>query len=510
MMLETPAGAASGHDTAPAPRVRVTDTAALGMLFAYFLAQFLVRVTAPGSLELDEGLELVRAQRFALGYGDQPPLYTWLLVPFFHGFGPSVWPLALVKQSLLLGTHACVYASGRLIGLTPTAALAASAAMLWLPQIGWESQRDLTHSVLVTFVAAATLLLALRILRSRLWWQGPVLGLLVATGLMAKYNFALFVLALALAALSIPRFRQQLRPADVVAAGVVAVLVSLPHAHWVLNHMAAAMGDSLHKLDPNDGVSLWPTIQALAVGLLAFHVLLLAFLPALVLKPRPGRRRVSPTAAEGRRLLAVFLGVAVGCLVVVAVALGADHMKARWLQPLFFASPLAVVAFLDFAPMNPWGRRGAVGLLVLAPLLLLAGRAADIHASAALGHPTRFAVPFTTLLRDLPPPRDATVFVADFHLAGALRLHRPDLRLVLPEAPLPALPNDCHLMWSDAKERWLRDARAWLAGIFPDPVLATAIGGAQVRSHPFPGDGGYRLFIATIDCRTARTGGVPR
>ena len=35
-------------------------------------------------------------------------------------------------------------------------ALLSSASMLLIPHIGWESHRDLTHSVLVTTMAAAT------------------------------------------------------------------------------------------------------------------------------------------------------------------------------------------------------------------------------------------------------------------------------------------------------------------------------------------------------------------
>ena len=58
--------------------------------------------------------------------------------------------------------------------------------MLLLPQIGWESQRDLTHSVLVTGMASMTLWLALTMLERKPGCRHYLLlGLLIGTALGA-------------------------------------------------------------------------------------------------------------------------------------------------------------------------------------------------------------------------------------------------------------------------------------------------------------------------------------
>lgn len=498
-----------GQEHTPGGGARLGDGLALGLLAAYFLAQLLVRVAAPGSLELDEGAELLRARDFALGYGDQPPLYTWLLVPFFLGSAPAVWPLALVKQVLLFATHACVYGSGRLLGLAPASALAASAAMLWLPQIGWESQRDLTHSVLVTCAAAATLLVTLHMVHGRRGWHAPALGLAVAAGLLAKYNFALFLLALGAAALSVPAFRRALAPRDWAVAVGVAVVLTAPHGLWLLEHPAQALGDSAAKLDPREDGGPGQALVAYLAGLAGFFAPLVLFLPLLPGRHLAGRRPLPAPGEEARRLLERFLAAAALALLALALVIGAEEVKARWLQPLFFAAPLALVARLEPARLRPWRLRGLTALLALAPLLLLAGRAADIHASGHLGQPSRYGVPFARLIAAADLPRGATVFAADAHLGGALYLFRPDLAVqVAGDGAHPGRSGGpCMLAWSDDKPRWRRRMMAWLEARYPGPVIRRALREARTRAAPYPGsEAVYRLHTAPIPCPGSGSG----
>src|SRR5690606_3921831 len=96
------------------------------------------------------------SQRLRLGYGTQPPLYSWLQWILFQVFGLNLFALSALKNLLLFSTYASLFFLARpLIGNGP--AMAASASLLLFPQIAWESQRDLTHSVLLTALACATL-----------------------------------------------------------------------------------------------------------------------------------------------------------------------------------------------------------------------------------------------------------------------------------------------------------------------------------------------------------------
>ncbi|HEB95338.1 MAG TPA: glycosyltransferase, partial [Sedimenticola thiotaurini] len=134
------------------------------LLAGYFLLQWLLRVVLGGGYEMDEAEQLILGQRLQLGYSPDPPLYTWLQIPLLRLFGEGVVALSLLKNLLLFGLYACSWFVARHAGLGRDQAALAALSLLLLPGIGWESQRDLTHTVLVTTLAAATLWAALALL----------------------------------------------------------------------------------------------------------------------------------------------------------------------------------------------------------------------------------------------------------------------------------------------------------------------------------------------------------
>ena len=70
-------------------------------LALYFGLHLISRVLVSPSLELDEAEQLLYLQALSLGYGFQPPLYTWLQALVFAFTGPGVFGLALLKAVLL-------------------------------------------------------------------------------------------------------------------------------------------------------------------------------------------------------------------------------------------------------------------------------------------------------------------------------------------------------------------------------------------------------------------------
>jgi 4-amino-4-deoxy-L-arabinose transferase-like glycosyltransferase len=64
------------------------------VLGIYFLLQLIIRLLISPNLELDEAEQLLLTQQLSLGYGSQPPLYTWLLSGLFSLFGVSIFSLA--------------------------------------------------------------------------------------------------------------------------------------------------------------------------------------------------------------------------------------------------------------------------------------------------------------------------------------------------------------------------------------------------------------------------------
>jgi 4-amino-4-deoxy-L-arabinose transferase-like glycosyltransferase len=346
----------------------------LALLLAYFAAHVLSRIFVSDALELDEAEQAVWTQQLAAGYGVQPPLYTWLQWGMFQVAGVSVLSLSLLKNALLALTYVFVWLAARRMMAAPLALLA-SASMLLLPQIGWESQRDLTHSVLVTTLAAATLCIVVRLAQNPSPGLRPALhvalGAAIGLGALSKYSFAMFATALALAVLTTPQMRGVWRTRWIFLSMLVAVVVVAPHALWLVDHWHLASARTLEKLGAAPGV-----LSGFARGLGSLGNAFAATLAALALalaavfgRAAWPRTADAPYAAFWRHYLIALVAL----LLAMVFIGGASHFKGRWLQPLLFMAPLIYFCGrpdLASHPRRRWLHRTLFALALLFITLL--------------------------------------------------------------------------------------------------------------------------------------------
>jgi 4-amino-4-deoxy-L-arabinose transferase-like glycosyltransferase len=160
------------------------------------------------AVSLDAAEQLLWTQTLRLGYGLQPPLYTWLQWAVFAVSGVNVTALVLTKEILIGLTVLTTYLVAKHIsGGDPRIAGLALCSFLFIPQFSYESHRDLTHSVLACTLAAAEIYLLLKLVEGRRLLHYALFGAVAGLGLIAKYNYGLYLLALCLAALSLPDTR---------------------------------------------------------------------------------------------------------------------------------------------------------------------------------------------------------------------------------------------------------------------------------------------------------------
>lgn len=474
------------------------DSLAIALIALYFTIHFIIRITAPGALELDEAAELIRTQEWRLGYGTQPPLYTWLLFPLMQVFGPNIWALALLKNLLLFGTYAYVYGIGRRLGLMPTMALLASASLLLFPQIGWESQRDLTHSVLATHAAAGALFLTLGLLREPTVKQYLLLGCYIAVGLLAKYNFAVFLVALALAALTHPKTRIRVLDARLLLTVGLALLFLLPHLYWLADNGTIAFSGSMQKMGVDDHGGILTAWTALIDGFLQFTglALLVSFL-LLPLRKRTSDFQV-PISYLHRYLFVVIL-----ILFVIAALLGMDKFKDRWFQPLLFVLPPLVLATFSVKHLPTWRTKAYLAVIAVLVSGVYVGMLIQVHLSPWVSKPTRLAVPFEEIVKQIPLPKGATVGSNDVHLAGGLKLHRPDLNVNLPRFDDANHQGTCFLVSTNIEK--MRSEATQRVTAQGDALPAeTALADVKNLEIPYPGNADvYPVAYLVTRCRTS-------
>lgn len=405
----------------------------------YFGLQVLLRVASSGTADLDEAEQLLATQCLQWGYGPQPPLYTWLAWPLIQLFGPGILPLALLKNLLLFGILAFTYASALDLTGNPRRSALAAVSAFFLPQFAWEAQRDLTHSVLVTLLAAATLWAFLRLLRHPGLPRYAVLGLCLAAGCLSKYSFLLLAAGLLVGALTLPSGRVVLlHRGSLVTLGVVLVLLA-PHLVWAGDQARWVLATS-HKLGlQTDQPWIEVTLKgwlSLAGGAAAnLGALVAVYLVVAGRRPAGAAAPGSPLPEGGRVLQRALLGILV--LAALSVLLfDVTRFKVRWFLPLCIWMPVLLV--LAFGPRLTLARTRALtataGLVALVILVALPSR---VWFASSLGRARELNAPFATLASALQSARSGPLppllIAGNNWVGGNLKIRFPDRWVLTPQ-----------------------------------------------------------------------------
>jgi lipopolysaccharide core galacturonosyltransferase RgtB len=429
------------------------------LLAAYGLLHVLIRLVISESAELDEAEQLLLSQSFAIGYTDQPPLYTWLLIGFEAIFGVDILSLAILKNLLLLITHLCLFLAARIV-LNDAYLASLTSLSLWLvPQIAWESHRDLTHSVLVTSVSSGFLYVLMTLLRTGRAWRYLMLGLLLGLGALSKHSFLLFATALLAAVLSQREVRGLLLDRRMLLACALSGLVVLPHFLWLLAHFHPNTSLTTRKLGVHSGM---PSFMVIATGLSQLVWASVRFLSpfwliCVLVFPQLVTRRFSGATSrhQYRRTLERFFLIVSIILAVAVVLFGVTHFKDRWMQPFLFLVPLYVFVRLQGVSGIAAGRLHLFACaLALSGLVFLVAPLAQAWVAPWFGTYSRLHAPFEEVARQLREAgfRKGTIVAETTFIGGNLRLVFPTSRVVTPKVRSamrvdPQAAGQCLVVW---------------------------------------------------------------
>jgi lipopolysaccharide core galacturonosyltransferase RgtB len=429
------------------------------ILAGYGLLHVLIRLLISESTELDEAEQLLLSQSFAIGYTDQPPLYTWLLIGVEAILGVNILSLAILKNLLLFITHLCLFLAARII-LSDAYMAALTTLSLWLvPQIAWESHRDLTHSVLVTSISSGFFYVMVTLLHSGQTRQYLLLGCLLSLGALSKHSFLFFAAALLAAVLSQREGRDRLLDRRMFVACVLAGGIAMPYFLWLFEHFDPGTSPITRKLALHNGIQ-WVTAIGTGLGQLVWAsvrflsplwlICVLAFPPLVT-------RRFSGTEScqRYRRTLERFFLMVFIILVAAVIVFGVTHFKDRWMQPFLFLAPLYVfVRLQDIGGIMPSRLHLFACILALFGLVFLITPLAQAWVAPWFGLYSRLHAPFEAVAGQL---REAgfgqgTIVAETTFIGGNLRLVFPTSRVVTPEilAGLRVHPQptgQCLVMW---------------------------------------------------------------
>ena len=428
------------------------------ILPAYCLLQVLFRVVISRGANLDEAGQLLLSQSFAFGYTYQPPLYTWLQMFFFAIFGINVFSLALLKNLLLCGTYIFLFLAARLLLRCSRLAFLTPLSLWLIPQIAFESYRDLTHSVLVTSVSSATLYVLLKLLHTGRTRYYAILGTLLGLGVLSNYPFVIFAFALLGAACGQRELRSRLLDWRMTLTFGVAALLVLPHLLWVLYHPDIVIPMTIRRLGFQKGTGrlaralegllklIWATVRFLTPLWLVY---LLLFPRAFI-----ARYAIRTDGTHYRQLLERFFLLVFGVLVAGVVVLGVAHFKDRWMQPFLFLVPLYAGLRLQGLDIDVGKLRVLARVVGLFGLLALLSPLAHVFVFPLFGTYSRLHIPFAQLAAQMRAAgfTRGTIATESLLVAGNLRLVFQDSRVVVPgftagnQTP-SSRPGGCLVVW---------------------------------------------------------------
>lgn len=480
------------------------------LLAAYFLLQIAVRMAMPPTLGLDEAEQSFRSQWLAAGYGPQPPFYNWLQYAAFSLSGVSLLSLAVVKNTLLFASYVLYGLTARMILKSSMLAAIAMLGLLTLPQVAFEMQRDLTHTVAVFFSGCLFLYGFVRSLKKPDMLSYFVAGVGLGIGLLSKYNFALLPASALLAALLDPQMRKRVFDWRTVVTAVAALVITLPHLFWLKDNLGFATARTLEKLTDSGNASYLVQV-AMGSGSLILAVIGFCAVAMLVFAIAFGKPFFSAVSgrSEWTRLFERMMLFSILGILLLVVFGGAAHVKDRWLVPLFFVVPLYLCLKIEASNVHvPNALRRLmpiIATIMIAVPGILFGR---IAAASLNGDYERLNTPYAQLASALRQQGEPGAIVAESSLlAGNLRKDLLPVTVISLDYPgfTPAVPiskqHPVLIVWQlGRKEGGALPAKAaeWLRSVPELSGLAPKVSTIEIPYYYAHNGDSYRFGYAWV------------
>jgi len=416
---------------------------------------FVLRIVLFPGIGGDEGEQLVFSQFFDWGYQVRnPPLITWLVIAVSQVTGPTAVAVAVVKIVALGLMYTFLWKCALHVLQDARLAALAAASPLTLYYIGWDAIFGYTHSILVTMFYVATLWLVIRIetrgkRRDFVW-----LGVVVAGGLLSKYVFAVFLLALLAACAGDRTLRQRLFQPALLISLLVSTVLLFPHMMWLANTITLPDGGPLTGPKVSDVTHL---IFAIIGFLSPFWLVVFGIFPTSI--------AARPDVATDEYRYATLLERYFLILCAVAlVAIALFHNGRLRTHYMFILLPLIIYFFLKIKAAPPRHDRCqlfGITLLVFAALSIV-GMVVKFVAEPLKCDRCQHHIPYQELASALRKAGFVRgTIVAYWHpdpIAGNLRIQFKDSRVISTKHPMVQPPpgrhpGQCVLVWpvSDAK-----------------------------------------------------------
>ncbi len=438
------------------------------------LAHFITRLLLSPVLSLDEAEQMLFAQDLSLGYRFRhPPLITWAMHFWQSVFGTSGAALFAFKYAVMFGGFVALHQAGRVILKDDVLAALATFAFSLTYTVGYYPHLDLMHTVLLMSLLSAGLWNAALVAergapRDYLWF-----GAIAAAGILAKYVFAVFTVAVLVAFLFTPAMRARLWSRwSLAALGLFLVLLA-PYAYWAatFEYSLTDLAEGVTKAQEtgfaafiNGTVSLSIALGEFTLPFLAIFALLFwrAFNPHHFAREQLHYGETRLLDRDWTHFLWVMIAAASLMMWLPVIAGGASAFKARWMHQVLVGLPVFLFLLVKRSGgLRPFAR-SAWFYLVAVMAVAVVGIAARFVAYASQEDACKNCweyQPFAYYAAELRKAgfTQGTIVVDSagegMYLGGNLRQRFDGSRVLIPGYPVSVFPpargdtNDCLIAW---------------------------------------------------------------
>jgi Dolichyl-phosphate-mannose-protein mannosyltransferase len=335
-------------------RIQV-DPVIVGIV-GFFVVHMLVRIFGTSNFSVDDTETAVHTQVFQLYYSlRNPPLFDWLFFGLSQVLGVNVVTMQILKTALLSAAGIFFYLAVRPAFRHRAALDAAIVAYGATAFYGWDVFQQFSHTIALIFSMAFTLWAFLRVVRFARTPDYLLLGIGLGLGILSKYLFGLYFLALLIAALRAPAYRRAVlswRMAIVFAAGL---LVVSPLLFGLSDAILTAYSTLSNRVGGSSGsqdlASFGYLLLLTAEFWLPFAAILWLCLARWPAAAEDGKAEIAVSPARGDESFFPFLRDTTVVMVVAMFAafllLGTAIPGGRYLVAIFSLLPLAVFAAVD-------------------------------------------------------------------------------------------------------------------------------------------------------------------
>ena len=310
------------------------------------------------ALELEDAEQAYYSQWWRLGYDDQPPFYTWLQKIFIMLFGVSKLSFALLRGTLFAAVLLALANFTKRLGIAPHKQSVFLFFVTLMPVFVDLAFRRLSHTVLMSLMVVLSLIVLDKLIKKRNYLNYVLLGLCLGFGLLSKYNYALFLVAL----LSLVFFDIAIRKAfldrRITITILICVLLNIPHLFWLFSEtnlleIELSLTEKISKKSSDI-----PFVSALFTILKAYFKLILPLLIVMSILFVTKRARINKKVIKEWFFKLFLLQTAL--IFLMTIFFDVQKVEVRWLLPIYLPYIILLLKYTDFRVTTFWSRCGII------------------------------------------------------------------------------------------------------------------------------------------------------